>query len=270
MAYLEVEGTRRIYFEHHPAAGPPVVLVHGWGASGRCWDTVAPALRANGNAVVLLDQRACGRSDKDFDDVSIAAGGADVARLCEHLGLREPIVNGWSLGGAIAVDAVARLGGAAGGLVLTGGATPRYTATEGWPHGGTIADVEAVLQAVDADRVDALRQVADSVCAAPVGPHVVDWLWRMFLEMGPRGDEALRDLAHVDQRQVLGTVRTPTLVLHGAHDGFVPFSGAEAGTRLCHDAQLVAFSESGHAPFLEERERYLDALLGFVNWEDRR
>ena len=71
--------------------------------------------------VVLLDLRACGRSDKDFVDVSIAAMGADVARLCEHLGLQRPVVNGWSLGGAVAVEAVARLSSAAGGLVLTGG-----------------------------------------------------------------------------------------------------------------------------------------------------
>lgn len=265
MAYLEVEGTRRIYFEHHVGEGAPVVLVHGWGASGRCWDTVAPALRANGNTVVLLDQRACGRSDKDFDDVSIAAAGSDVAHLCEHLGLHKPTVNGWSLGGAVAVDAVARLGGNVGGLVLTGGATPRYTATEGWPHGGSVEDVESILQAAAADRASTLKQVADSVCAAPVGPQVVDWLWGMFLEMGPRGDESLRDLAHIDQRKTLESLEVPTLMMHGAHDGFVPLSCAEAGSKLCRGAKLVEFPDSGHAPFLEERERYLEALLGFVN-----
>lgn len=265
MAYLEVEGTRRIYFEHHHGQGAPVVLVHGWGASGRCWDTVAPALRANGNAVVLLDQRACGRSDKDFDDVSIAAAGSDVADLCEHLRLHKPIVNGWSLGGAVAVDAVARIGDNAGGLVLTGAASPRYTATEGWPHGGSVDDVENILGAAAADRPSTFRQVANSVCAAPVGQHVVDWLWKMFLEMGPRGDESMRDLAHLDQRTTLENLDLPTLLLHGTHDGFVPLSGAEAGRKLCRDAVLVEFSDSGHAPFLEERERYLEALLGFIN-----
>lgn len=265
MAYLEVEGSRAIYFEHHRGSGRPVVLVHGWGASARCWDTVAPALRANGNEVVVLDERACGRSDKDFDDVSITALGADVARLCEHLDLRSPVLNGWSLGGAVVVDAATRLGANLGGIVLTGGATPRYTATSDWPHGGTMDDVQAVLDGLAADRVTTLRSVAEAVCAAPIGQPVLDWLWGMFLEMGPRADESLRDLAEVDQRKLLGTLDVPALLLHGRQDGFVPYSGAEAAVDLYANARLVAFDHSGHAPFLEERERYMAELTGFLN-----
>lgn len=264
MAYLDVEGTRRIYFEHHRGSGRPVVLVHGWGATARCWDTVAPALRAEGHEVVLVDLRCCGRSDNDFDEVSIAALGADVARLCEHLGLDHPVVNGWSLGGAVAVDAAARLGSAAGGLVLTGGASPRYTSAPDWPHGGTPDDVEGVLAGAAADRATTFRGVASAVCAVPVGSDVLDWLWAMFMEMGPRGDDSLRDLAGIDQRELLGGLEVPVLVLHGRHDAFVPFDGAEAAVPLYRDARLVAFADSGHAPFLEERERYLAELTGFL------
>ena len=54
MAYLDVDGSRRIYFEQHPGPGRPVVLVHGWGATARCWDTVTPALRARGHQVELI------------------------------------------------------------------------------------------------------------------------------------------------------------------------------------------------------------------------
>lgn len=270
MAFLEVEGSRRIYYEHHAGTGRPVILVHGWGASARCWDVVAPALRANGNEVVLLDLRACGRSDNDFGDVSIAALGADVARLAEHLGLRDVVVNGWSLGGAVAVDAVARLGQHAGGLVLTGGATPRYTATADWPHGGTVADVEAVLGAAAADRASTFMGVARAVCATEPSAEVLNWLWGMFIEMGPRGDDSLRDLAELDQRKTLGTLEVPVILLHGTQDGFVPFSGAAAATELCADARLVEFTGSGHAPFLEQRDRYLAELTGFVAAATRR
>lgn len=264
MTFLEVEGTRHIYFEHHQGTGQPVVLVHGWGATGRCWDSIAPALLAQGHAVVVLDLRACGRSDKDFDDLSIAALGSDVARLCEHLGLVDPVVNGWSLGGAVAAEAVAALGTQAGALVLTGGASPRYTNTAGWPHGAGVADVEGVLAAAATDRPTTFRGVASAVCVAPVSQEVEDWLWAMFLEMGPRGDESLRDLAHVDQRKLLGLLEVPVLLLHGRDDAFVPFTGAAAAAELCGDARLVAFDGCGHAPFLEHREQYLVELLGFL------
>ena len=265
MAHLEVEDGRRIYFEHHAGTKQPVVLVHAWGLTAHSWDTVAPALAADGHEVVLLDSRACGRSDKDFADVSIAAMGADVARLCEHLGLQRPVVNGWSLGGAIAVDAVARLGSAAGGLVLTGGATPRYTAAPDWPHGGTPDDVEAVLAGAAADRATTFKGVSQAVCAVPVSSDVVDWMWGMFLENGPRADDSLRDLATLDQRKTISTIDVPVLVLHGTSDGFVAFSGAEAAIELYPDARLVRFDGVGHAPHIEDRETYLAEVRAFLS-----
>jgi pimeloyl-ACP methyl ester carboxylesterase len=195
--------------------------------------------------------------------------GADVARLCEQLGLDRPVVNGWSLGGAVAVDAVARLGAAAGALVLTGGATPRYTSAPDWPHGGTADDVEAVLAAAAADRATTFKGVAQAVCAVPVSTEVIDWMWGMFLEMGPRGDDSLRDLAALDQRKTLSTLDLPTLLLHGRQDGFVAFSGTEAAVPLYPAARLVAFDASGHAPHLEERDAYLSELLAFLDQTDR-
>jgi non-heme chloroperoxidase len=265
MAYLEVEGSKRIYFEHHRGPGRPVVLVHGWAANAHCWDTVLPALLAAGHETVLVDLRACGRSDKDFEDASIAALGSDVARLCEHLDLVRPVVNGWSLGGAVAVDAVARLGTNAGGLVLTSGATPRYTSAPDWPHGGTADDVAGVLAALAADRATTFRGVASAVCVAPVSSEVVDWMWGMFLQTGPRVDDSLRDLAEIDQRKTIAAIEVPVLALHGEDDGFVAFSGTEAAMTLYRSARLVAFPNCGHGPFLEHRDTYLAELTGFLS-----
>jgi non-heme chloroperoxidase len=265
VGYLEVEGTRRIYFEHYEGSGRPVVLIHGWGVTASCWDNVVPALVANGNEVVTFDHRTCGRSDKDFDDVSIEAIGSDVAELCAHLSLDRPVLNGWSLGGAVAVDAASRLGSQISGLVLTGGASPRYTAAPDWPHGGGVADVEGVLAGVESDRATTFKAVSSAVCAVPVSPEVVDWMWAMFMAMGPRGGDTLRSLADVDQRKILATIEVPVLLLHGRQDAFVPFSGAEAAVGLWPDARLVEFEQSGHAPFVEERDKYLSELVGFLN-----
>lgn len=265
MAYLEVENSRRIYFEHYRGNRRPVVLVHAWAANSRAWDTVTSALLANGNEVVVVDQRTCGRSDKDFDDVSISALGSDIVTLCQHLELREPILNGWSLGGAAVVDAAARLNDAVGGLVLTGGTTPRYTAASDWPHGSTTDDVQGMLDSLAADRASTMKTVARSLCALPVGEAVVDWLWSMFLEMGPRGDELLRALAEIDQRETIRAISAPTLLLHGRQDGFAAFSGTEAAVPLYQNARLVPFDGCGHAPFLENRDQYLPELLAFVS-----
>lgn len=264
MARMEVEGSRSIYYEHHSGSGRPVVLVHGWGVTAHCWDTVLPALLAAGHEVALLDHRACGRSDKDFDDVSIEAIGSDVTAIVRRLGLRGPVLNGWSLGGAAVVAAAAELGDEVAGLVLTGGATPRYTATEGWPHGGTVADLEGVLAGLAADRAATLRAVAGAVCAKPVSQDLVDWMWGQFLESGPRADATLRALADVDQRELIGSLPFPVLLLCGREDGFVAFDGVAASKELYRDARLVEFGGVGHAPFLEDAETYRSELLSFV------
>ncbi len=264
MGYLPVENDRSIYFEHHRGSGRPIVLVHGWGANARAWDTTLPALLAHGNEVVTIDLRCCGRSDKDFDDVSIAALGEDVVRLVDHLGLDRPVINGWSLGGAVATVAVAQLGDRASGLVLTGGASPRYTATDDWPHGGSVDDVEGTLAAVAANRAETFRGVAAAVCAQNPGEAVLDSIWDMFMAMGPRGDDSLRDLATVDLRKEMAALEVPILLLHGTADAFVPFSAAEAVRSINARAELVEFTGVGHAPFLEDRDRYLAALTGFL------
>lgn len=264
MNHLATEQDRKIYYEHHAGDGRPVVLVHGWGANTRCWDTTLPALLAAGHEVVSLDLRACGRSDKDFADVSIDAMAGDVVQLVDHLGLVEPVINGWSLGGGVATAAVAKLGDRAGGLVLTGGASPRYTVADGWDHGGTVEGVAEVLDAAAANRADTFRGVAAAVCAQPPSGDTLDWIWGMFMEMGPRGDESLRDLSHMDLRAELAAIEVPVLSLHGTEDGFVPFSGAQAAVELIKNATLVEFPGVGHAPFLEDRELYLAELTKFL------
>ena len=111
MAYLAVEGDRRVYFEHYPGSRDlTVVLSHGWGMGCRVWDNTTACLQDAGFGVLAYDHRNCGRSDKDFQDVSIGALGDDVVSLCDHLGLGRVAVNGWSLGGAVVTDAATKLG----------------------------------------------------------------------------------------------------------------------------------------------------------------
>ncbi|MCE0763646.1 alpha/beta hydrolase [Pseudonocardia kujensis] len=264
MAYLERDG-KQVYYEHHRGSGGrPVVLVHGWGATSECWDTTLTALLGAGHEVALIEHRACGRSDKDFDDVSVEAIASDVVALVRHLDLDRPVLNGWSLGGAVVGAAAAELGDAISGVVLTGGASPRYTATDGWPHGGNAADTEAVLAGLAADRPSTFRGIASAVCAKPVPDDVLQAIWLQFMQTGARAADTMRGLIDLDQRELLAGLAVPVLSLHGTDDAFVSFSGAKAGIELCRDGRLVEFAGVGHAPFLEDPDTYRTELLRFL------
>jgi len=267
MSRLAVDRGRTLSFEAYGmnSTRPTVVLSHGWGMSARAWDDVTASLCDAGYPVVVYDHRACGQSDKDFDDVSIDALSGDVVALCDQLGLRSVVLNGWSLGGAVVVGAAARLGARVAGLVLTGGATPRYTQAEGFPHGGTPADVAATIAALRADRVSFLHGLYfQGVFAAPVSDVLKQRMFALALEAGPAADASLGALAHVDQREIMRGLNVPALVVTGDQDGVVPPAIAAFAANLLPRGELVVMLGCGHAPFAEDRASYLAHLHRFL------
>ena len=264
MSYLETDCGGQVYFEDHGSGERALLLVHGWGMSTQCWDPVLPALVAAGHRVVSLDHRGCGRSDRDFADMSIAAIAADVCALVKMLNLESVVLNGWSLGGAVVVEAASQLPDRCAGLVLTGGATPVYTQKPEFPHGGTAEDVAATVLAYQSNRVDFLHGLSQVICARPVGANVEHWFWQIFLGASPLAGATLGELAELDQRDKLLGLDMPILSLFGSEDGFV----APPICRWVVDnhprARGIEFAGVGHAPFLEERDAYLQSLLNFL------
>ena len=232
--------------------------------SGRAWDHVTPALVDAGHRVLLIDHRGCGQSDKDFTDMSIAAIAGDVVALVQSLDLERVVLNGWSLGGAVAVEAARQLGGTCAGLVLTGGATPVYVQKPDLPLGGTEEDMAATLAALAADRVNFLPGLSQAVCAKEVGQNIEHWFWQIFLQASPLAGNTLGELAKLDQRDILTALSVPILSFVGTEDGFVAPPICRWVGEHCENAKVVEFEGVGHAPFIEEQQAYFDALQEFL------
>ena len=265
MATLPVEDGRSIYYEHRPGASLTVVLSHGWGMGGRVWDGTVATLRDAGYGTLAIDHRACGGSDKDFADVSIEALGRDVLTICEALAIDRAVLNGWSLGGAVMVEAAGRLGLRLRGLVLTAAASPRFTRANDFPFGGTAADVAGTVAALRNDRVNVLHGLYhQGVFAVDVGAPVKDWCWRLALDASPCADASLAALATLDQRRALANIAAPALVIVGGRDGVVEPGIGRAAANLLPNATLIEMSACGHAPFLEDRTAYHRALLDWL------
>lgn len=265
MAYLTVDGKHRVYFEDHGAGDCALVLIHGWGMDARVWDGVLMPLLADDRRVIVMDHRGCGRSDHDFPDLSIAAIAGDVARLVGETGASRAVLNGWSLGGAVATQAAHDLGATCAGLILTAGASPIYTQKADLALGGTAEDVLATVAAIDADRINVLRGVADAVCARPVSTHVTEWMARSFINSSARATATLAELAFIDQREMLLALDMPVLSFICGRDGFVAPQIGQWVADHHPRARGVRYPDSGHAPFIEERDAYLEALRGFLD-----
>jgi len=95
---------------HYQQAGrgeSPLVFVHGWCCDHTFFQPQFDAFQAS-HAVMTLDLRGCGRSDRSEDGYDIPTLADDVAWLCQDIGFSRPVVIGHSLGGMIALELAAR------------------------------------------------------------------------------------------------------------------------------------------------------------------
>ena len=104
-----------------PGDGRPWLLVHGLASNARTWDGVARRLHQAGHAVMAVDQRGHGLSDKPENGYGFDEVTADLRNLIEALGWRRPLIAGQSWGGNVVLDFAARYPHLAGGLVMVDG-----------------------------------------------------------------------------------------------------------------------------------------------------
>lgn len=264
MAYHVTKEGRRVYYEHYRGSNTPVFLIHGWGMSTHVWVDIIEALKAAGHEVLALDHRGCGRSDRDFSDLSIKAIADDVVAIAKACELRRVVLNGWSLGGAVAAEAAEQLGAVTAGLVLTCGASPRYTRAADFPYGGEREAVLGMGAAISAGRAAFFRGLVQNVCAKDIGQPALDWMWSIFMNTGPDVVRSLMDLADLDQRKLLSALSAPVLSIVGGKDVIIqPEVGIEAA-KHAKNGEFVVFEDCGHAPFIEDAARYTKTLLGFL------
>jgi pimeloyl-ACP methyl ester carboxylesterase len=87
-------------------AGPPLVLIHGWGAAGSEWQEFGwVSLLAHRHRLLMPDVRGHGRSDKPHEPEAyrMDALARDVAGLLESASTPKAVLFGYSMGGAIAL-----------------------------------------------------------------------------------------------------------------------------------------------------------------------
>ncbi|NUR30058.1 MAG: alpha/beta fold hydrolase, partial [Catenulispora sp.] len=101
--------------------GRHFLLVHGLASNARLWDQVAAYLVAAGHRAWAVDLRGHGESDLPDGDVGTATAAADLAVVCERLGLDRVIVAGQSWGGNVAVRFAAEHPDLVAGLALVDG-----------------------------------------------------------------------------------------------------------------------------------------------------
>jgi pimeloyl-ACP methyl ester carboxylesterase len=101
MPFLELDGRRMHYLTR--GVGNPVVLLHGLGSSGADWAFQAPALQDRFRLIVP-DLPGCGHSPAPDEPYAVSAWAEATWRLLDALGVDQPNLIGFSMGGAVAFE----------------------------------------------------------------------------------------------------------------------------------------------------------------------
>jgi len=91
------------------------------------------------------------------------------------------------------------------------------------------------------------------------------WVSREFARNDPAAMAAVwESLVAQDMRVLLGSIRHPTLIVHGAHSSLYGDGTADHLVAALPEARALRFERSGHAPHLEEPDLFNATLTDFA------
>jgi pimeloyl-ACP methyl ester carboxylesterase len=248
-SFIDVAGLRTRHLVR--GAGPPVLVLHGWGASIEAVHPIIAGLTSVAT-VHALDLPGFGQTDLPPEPWGVAEYQAFTAAFMDALALERVAIVGHSNGGRIAIRMAATEPARVSRLVLVDSAgirpkrTLRYYRRVGLAKVGKYA---ARFLGAPGERLRTaiVGRVASSDYAAA----------------GPMRSTLVR-LVNSDLREYLPHIAVPTLLVWGSDDGDTPVADARLMERLIPDAGLVVLEGAGHFSYIDQSVRFARIVSHFL------
>jgi sigma-B regulation protein RsbQ len=248
-------------------SGPVVMFAHGFGCSQETWNLVVPHFEAD-HAIVLFDHVGSGRSDLSaYDRGKYGALGGyaqDVEEILDALGAQDVVFVGHSVSTMIGVLAVNRNPQRYRALVLVS-PSPRYINDEDYVGGFEPADIDALLDSLDANYLGWSRDTAPVIMGTPGRPMLDERLTDGFCSVDP---EIARHFARVtftsDNRKDLDQVAVPTLVLQSRDDAIAPIEVGRYVHAAIPGSSFELMETTGHVAILSAPDAVSSRVRRFL------
>lgn len=276
--HVSIQDTRLFVVER--GQGYPILILHGGpGLDHRMFGDYLDAL-TNHYRLIFVDQRSQGRSDKaPKNSWTLEQMAQDVTLLAQALELQRYAVLGHSYGALVALqNAVDFPGHAAQTIISSGFPSTRFL--EHVEHNLKNFEPEELREQVASSwERETTVDTADEVAALlhdQMPFHFADARDPRIKTFEERtsgavySPEVLRhfsneDYGGIEVEERLGDATHPVLVLAGRYDRVCSVEAAQTIATGIPHAELMVFENSGHMTFVEETERYLDVVRGFLD-----
>jgi non-heme chloroperoxidase len=244
--------------------GPPILFIHGWSSNHLCWAKQYGSALTDEFRLVAYDLRGHGMSEAPPEPEHYTYGelwADDVAAIIDQLQLNRPVLVGWSYGAFIIGDYV-RAHGQEGiaAIDFVGGAVKLGEGAFGALIGPGFLDHFADLTAPDLPtNIRAMPAFLKGLTAKPLPAEEFETALcsSIVVPARIRANLAARE---IDLDDVLRTLEMPLLVSHGRADEIVLPAMAEHILATLPTAEASWYDGVGHAPHLEEPERFNQEL----------
>jgi pimeloyl-ACP methyl ester carboxylesterase len=293
--YVEVKDNLYLHIRDW-GAGKTIVFISGWPFGHEMFEYQFMQLPQRGYRCIGISMRGFGKSSKPWGEYSYDTFADDLQSVLQALDLSDVTLVGFSMGGAIALRYMARhKGDRIANLVLCSAAAPCFTKRTGFPFGLEPGVVDSLIELSYSDRA---RLNADFGAlffkdSTTVSPPLMNWFQSLGMEASAHATTAcLVTLRDSDLRDDIHSVHVPTILFHGVHDRICLFELAETMTAPAKAmptggeamavggdamsageeptaggikaATLIRFENSGHALFYEERVKFNEELINFI------
>ncbi len=248
-------------------AGIPILLIHGWSQSHLCWVKQYESELQDEFRIVAVDLRGHGMSDGSLqaDQYTDSDKWADdVAAIIDQFRLNMPILVGSSYGGFVISDYIRKHGqNRIAGINFVGASV--VLGEKGRPFIGP-SFAEHAPGACRPDlptNIAAMRRFLRAMVAKPISQDDFELALAFNMVVHPQVRAFLMQ-RELDFTPILESIEVPVLVTHGRSDTILLPAMADLISKHCKTAKVSWYDGVGHAPFLEESERFNRELARFA------
>jgi non-heme chloroperoxidase len=263
------DGTRIAVQEWGNPNGPAILFAHAWAQSHLGWAPQLSGPLADTFRLITFDQRGHGESGRPTDIESYTDNelwADDIAAVIEAAELVRPVIVGWSLGGVGVLDYVAKYGQAniAGINFVAAGNT--IGTERAFSHFGTVAASQAGPSMSTDLRVqlDAVLRLQQALVYRDVPLEEFGELVMQAVASSPTARAGWLS-RNVDHEWTLRSLNVPVLFTHGTADQILTIAATHDARSYVGHGHLSTYDAAGHAPHLEDPDRFDSELAAFRN-----